>query len=308
MAKKKFINECHIEGYLYEHKLEMKQTGPKSKNPGIDYIRGSIDIATDEALTNIVTVHYTYVVPTTSKGGPNNTYSVLANILNGIYGTVMGDGQERAIKVRIDCSLNLNEFYNDKDELVSSKRNEGGFIHVVEGALAENEDSRNTFKVDMVITNVIHVDADEEKELPEKAIVKGCIFDFRGALLPVEFTAVNSGAIAYFEGLEASKSNPVFTNIWGQQVSNTVVKRKVIESAFGDDQIQEAKYSKKDFVITGSLRVPYEWDTEETLTAEEFGKMCSDRATVLATKKQERDEYKAAKTAATQPAIDKFDF
>lgn len=306
--KKKLINECHIEGYLYEHKLEVKQTGPKSKNPGTEYIRGSIDIATDEALTNIVTVHYPYVVPTTSKGGPNNTYNVLANILNGVYGTVMGDGQQKAIKVRIDCSLNLNEFYNDKDELVSSKRNEGGFIHVVEGALAENEDSRNTFKVDMVITNVIHVDADEEKELPEKAIVKGCIFDFRGALLPVEFTAVNPGAIAYFEGLEASKSNPVFTNIWGQQVSNTVVKRKVIESAFGEDQIQEAKYSKKDFVITGSLRVPYEWDTEETLTAEEFSKMCSDRATVLATKKQERDEYKAAKTAATQPAIDKYDF
>ena len=220
----------------------------------------------------------------------------------------MGAGADKAVKVRIDCALNLNEFYNDQDQLVSAKRNEGGFIHVVEGPLAEKEEVRNTFKVDMVITNVTHIDADEERELPEKAIVKGCIFDFRGALLPVEFTAINPGAIAYFESLEASKANPVFTNLWGQQCSNVVVKRTVIESAFGDDQVRETRYPRKDFVITGSLRVPYEWDTEETITSEEFGKMCADRATLVATKKQERDAYKAAKTASAQPAVGEFNF
>ena len=63
----------------------------------------------------------------------------------------------------------------------------------------------------MLITNVRHIEADEERSLPEKAIVKGAIFDFRKSLLPVEFTAVNPGAISYFEGLDASNSNPVFT-------------------------------------------------------------------------------------------------
>ena len=57
----KLKNETHIEGYLYEHALEKKQTGPNSKNPGTDFIAGTISIATDEACLNIVPVHFTYV-------------------------------------------------------------------------------------------------------------------------------------------------------------------------------------------------------------------------------------------------------
>ena len=306
--KKKFVNECHIEGYLYEHKLELKETGPQSKNPGTKYIKGSIDIATDEALTNIVSVHYTYVVPTTSKGTANNTYNVLANILNGIYGSVMGSGAANATKLRIDCALNLNEFYNDKDEFISAKRNEGGFIHVIEGALVENENARNTFKADMIITNVVHIDADEEKDIPEKAIVKGCIFDYKNAILPVEFSATQPAAIAYFEGLGASKTEPVFTQLWGNQVSTTIVKRTVVESAFGDNSVTESRSSKKDFVITGSMRIPYEWDDANSITADEFRGLIADRETLLATKKQERDAYKASKNASAQPAIAGFNF
>ena len=30
----KMKNETHIEGYLYEHTLEFKESGPNSKNPG----------------------------------------------------------------------------------------------------------------------------------------------------------------------------------------------------------------------------------------------------------------------------------
>jgi hypothetical protein len=44
----KFFNEAHIEGYLYEHNLEMKETGPNSKNPGTPFISGTIGIVTDD--------------------------------------------------------------------------------------------------------------------------------------------------------------------------------------------------------------------------------------------------------------------
>ena len=308
--KSKFINECHIEGYLYEHALERKITGPNSKAPGTMYIRGTVSVATDDAMTNIIPVFYSYVVPTTSTGKVNNTYTVLENIVNGVYGTVMGVGVDKAVKVRIDCSLNLNEFISDKngkEEIVSVKRNEGGFIHVVE-ALTEKEEARNTFKTDMVITNVRHVDADEERGTPDKVIVKGAIFDFRKALLPVEYTVVSPGGIAYFESIEVSASNPLFTSVWGNQVSEVVVKKYVTESAFGDDAVREVKNTRKDFVITSALKVPYEWDDESTITAEEFRKMISDRETYLATIKQNHDAYKASKAAPEQPASGAFNF
>ena len=301
---KKMINSTHIEGLLYEHKLEVRESGPNSKNPGTKFIMGTVDIATDNACTNIVPVHFTYVTATTAKGATNATFTTLMNIIDGKFGSVMGNGKENAVKLRIDSALNLNEFYTERDgkeELVSAKRNEGGFVHVAD-ALAEDETTRNTFKCDMLITGVKEVEADEEKKLPAKAIVRGAIFDFRGALLPVEFSAVNPNAIKYFVGLGATNANPTFTCVWGRQVSETIVKEIRTESAFGEDEVREVKNTRKDFVITGASKETYDWDDESTLTANELAEAIAARETYLATVKQRQDEYKASKNAASAAA------
>ena len=309
--KKTMENVTHIEGILYEHNLESKVSGPNSKTPGTPFISGTISIATDDALTNIVQVHFTYVTPTTSKGSANATYTLLQNIIDGLVGTYMKDGADKAAKLRVDSAIGLNEFYSDrngKSELVSTKRNEGGFVHLT-NTLAEDEKVRNTFKCDMVITGVTHIDGDEEKKLPEKVIVKGAIFDFRKALLPVEFSATNPGAMAYYEGLGASNSDPVFTKVWGRQVSETIVREIREESAFGEDNVREVQTTRKDFVITGGAKDPYPWDDEEFLTAKELTDAMTQRQTYLATIKQRQDEYKAAKNASiAAPAPGGFNF
>ena len=296
---KKMINQTHVEGLLYEHKLELKESGPNSKNPGTKFISGTVDIATDDAGINIVPVHFTYVTEKTAKGSTNATFTTLMNIIDKKFGTVMGNGKDAAVKLRIDSALGLNEFYSDRngtEELVSVKRNEGGFVHVAD-SLADDENTRNTFTCDMLITNVSIKEADEEKNLPEKAVIKGAIFDFRGALLPVEFSAINPKAIAYFEGLDASSKNPTFTKVWGRQVSETITRTITEESAFGEDSVREVKSSRKDFVITGASREPYEWDTEGILTANELADAIANRETYLATMKQRQDEYKASQGA-----------
>lgn len=301
---KKMTNTTHIEGLLYEHKLELREAGPNSKNPGTKFIMGTVDIATDDACTNIVSVHFTYVTATTAKGATNATFTTLMNIVDGKYGTVMANGKENAAKLRIDSALGLNEFYTDRngqEELVSAKRNEGGFVHVAD-SLAEDETMRNTFKCDMLITGVKEVEADEEKRLPAKAIVRGAIFDFRGALMPVEFSAVNPNAIKYFVGLGASNATPTFTCVWGRQVSETIVREIRTESAFGEDEVREVKNTRKDFVITGASKEPYAWDDESTLTAVEVAEAVANRETYLATIKQRQDEYKASKNAAPAAA------
>lgn len=301
---KKMTNTTHIEGLLYEHKLELRESGPNSKNPGTKFIMGTVDIATDDACTNIVPVHFTYVTATTAKGATNATFTTLSNIVDGKYGSVMADGKDKAVKLRIDSALGLNEFYTDRngqEELVSAKRNEGGFVHVAD-SLAEDEAIRNTFKCDMLITGVKEVEADEEKKLPAKAIVRGAIFDFRGALMPVEFSAVNPNAIKYFVGLGASNATPTFTCVWGRQVSETIVREIRTESAFGEDEVREVKNTRKDFVITGASKEPYAWDDESTLTANEVAEAVANRETYLATIKQRQDEYKASKNAAPAAA------
>ena len=57
--KKTMINQTHIEGVLYEHDLTIKESGENSKNPGTKFISGTISIATDDAMTNIVPIHFT---------------------------------------------------------------------------------------------------------------------------------------------------------------------------------------------------------------------------------------------------------
>lgn len=217
---KNCINRTSVQGWVYEHSLELRESGPNSKNPGTQFIRGELNIATDDDCTNIVPVHFTYVTATTGKGNSNATFSVLKNIIDGNIGTIMGDGKDSAGKVRIDSAIGLNEFYSDrtgKEELVSVKRNEGGFVHITD-VLNSDEKARNTFECDMLITTVTQVDPDEDRGTPGKVIVRGTIFDFRKSILPMEFSATNPHAMEYFLGLDASPRNPIFTKVWGRQI------------------------------------------------------------------------------------------
>lgn len=295
---KKMRNICNISGLLYEHDLQKKVTGEKSKNPGTEFITGTVSIATDNACLNIIPIHFTYVTATTKQGKPNATFTTLSNIIDNVYPMVMTQGKDSAVKIRANSSIGLNEFYTDRngeEELVSAKRNEGGFIHIDNTPLDADENKRCEFDCDILITNVRHVDADSERETPEKAIVKGALFnDYNKTLMPVEFSVLNPGAIAYFEGLEASSKNPTFTNVKGIQV-NTSVERKVVEKGAFGDSVKTVKSSNKDWVINWAKVEPYEWDDESTLTAVEVNEAVKNREVMLATMKQRNEEYKASK-------------
>lgn len=303
--KKNMINSVHVEGVLYSHTLEARVTGETSKNPGTPYISGTIDIATDDAMTNVVSIHYTYATPVYGTSGKNNpNYAILSDIIGGKYKNVTEHGADGAVKLRVDSNIGLNEFYSDRngeDELVSVKRNEGGFIHVVT-KIDDDEKKRSTFTTDMVITNVTRKEADEDRGIPERVIVKGCIFDFKNAILPVEFTAQSAGAMDYFEGLGASNKEPVFTKVWGREIATTVVRTITEESAFGEPSIREVPSTRRDFIITGASTEPYAWDDESTITAAELSKAMTDRQTYLATMKKRQDDYKASQSQGAATA------
>ena len=307
---KKMINKTRVEGLLYQHTLELKESGPNSKTPGTQFISGNIEIATDDAMTNIVTVHFTYTTATTGSGKTNATFNVLKDIIDNKLQNVMTHGAENAASLAIDSAIGLNEFYSERNgtsELVSAKRNEGGFVRVV-SSINEDEKMRNTFDCDMVITQTRLIEADDEKNLPEKLIIKGAIFDFRNSLLPVEFSVLNPNAISYFDGLGVSASNPVFTRVQGRQISEVVKRTMTQESAFGDPIVRTYASTRKDYVITWAAAEPYEWDSEDTITVNDMKKAMSDRETVLATLKSRQDEYKASKNAPAAPAQGGFNF
>ena len=289
---KKFINQTHVEGYVYEHRLEKRVSGPNSKNPGTPFIMGTLSIATDNDLLNVIPVHFSYVTEVTSTGRANATYTTLEAIIDGKIGSVMEHGAENAGKVRVDSALGLNEWYDTRTPgtpLVSVKRNEGGFVHLTQ-ELNEDESKRNTFDVDMVITGATRLEEDTERELPERMTLKGCVFDFRNALLPVEFTVLNSAAMDYFEGLAPTSKTPVFTKVKGEQISKTVVRKIEEQGAWGEPSVRETRTSQRDFIVTWALPVPYEWDSEDTIAASELSEFMSTRELYLADLKKRNEE------------------
>lgn len=298
--KASWMNTTHIEGVVFDHSLEKKVSGEKSKNPGTAFINGIVNIATDDACNNVVPVHFSYVTATTSRGAANSTYNVLSRLIDENQ-CVASVGQENAMRVRIDSAIGLNEWFKDlKDEKpISTMRNEGGFAHIVTDALNADEKARSTFKVDMVITNTRDVEANPERDLPAKLVVEGYIFDFRKALLPASFSVINPDGIKYFQKLNCSPNTPVVTQVWGRQISQTIKTKIVSESAFGEDFVRFREDSNRDFVITGTAREPYIWDDENCITATEMKQALQDREIVLATMKKNQEEYQNNRSKKT---------
>jgi len=311
--KQNFINVTHIEGYLYDTDLSIRTTGENAKNPNTAYISGTVRVATDENFENIIDVHYTFVTPTWASGKTNANYKILEDMINEKYKTVMSCGAE-ASKIRIDSALALNEFYveeNGEQRLVSQKRNEGGFIHMND-ELNADVNKRSEFRLDMIITGCRVLEADPERELAERAILKGAAFNFRPELLPIELTVYDPRAIAYFEGAGITNKNPLFTEVRGNQVSTTIVRKIEEESAFGSSSVREVRNNRREFVVNWAKGTPYVWDDESTITAAELTELQAKRETYLATIKKRQEEYRnrSAIPAATptSSAKDGYDF
>lgn len=311
--KASFKNNVHLEGVLYDHSLTERISGPNSKNPGTPFIMGTVKVATDAELTNVVEIHYSYITQQTKKG-PNATYANLKSIIDGNTKTYMGfKGTEgyNPVYVRADCSIGLNDFYTDRngtEELVSAKRCEGGFIHFIkQSELAEEPFSRNFFEADMVVTSAIRLEADEEKNLKERMRIKGVIFDFRRAILPVEFVLYDPNGMNMFEEREPSAKAPFCTQVRGSVVSQTTVIRKIEESAFGPAIVRELPRERKEFEVFSVFgQFSYPWDDESFITADALRKAMGDRETYLATVKKRSDDYKAQRQTTPSAATSSF--
>lgn len=298
---KKMINSEHIEGRVYQHNLVIKTVqNQTSANYGKEFISGNLEVAVDEAGLNVIPVHFTYVTETTASGNKNQTYANLKKIIDDNK-TIIACGKDEAQKVRIDTAIALNDFYTQDDNLVSVKTNEGGFVTLV-NELNNKEDERNTFSADMVITNVKRIEADPEKNIDEDYVsVRGAIFNFRNSLLPVDFVVRHKDGMKYFEDLEISNAEPIFTKVWGKIECRTIINEVKEDSAFGESSVRTYERKAKEWTITGTAKVPYDFGDDKVLTAEELTKAMQDRQTLLAETKARSDEYRAQKASHPSP-------
>lgn len=300
--KNKYKNTVTIKGFLYDHKLEERVTGEQSKVPNTPYIRGSIDIATDDKLTNIVTINFTYVT------AANKNYPILKDIMDNIYPTVMAKGAELATAISCNTSIEIGEWFTDKtlDEngqptLTSVRRLNGGFINIIPPTELGGEDQRNKFLVDVLLTSASLKEADEERGYPEKLTLKGWMFNFKEEAFPISFSVLNPDAISYFMSQEPSSKEPLYTQVGGYILSMTTKTKKEIEGAFSTEVVEYTR-TNKDWVVNYALKEPYEFDTDGVLGFEDIRIKMRQREEYLAELKHQYEENKKRKAQASPAA------
>jgi hypothetical protein len=279
---KKWKNNVEVQGYVFEHTLN-----ERTSKAGQNYIAGDLKIATDEEGLNVVTVHYGYVTPMTAKGNPNETYNFLQTLIQDNK-TWISVGKANAQKVRVSsAAIEVNDFWSERDQtMVAPKRIRGSFC----SALTGNITKPAVFDVDMVIDTVVHHEVENGDDYLE---LKGNVFDFRNNLIPLSLSVSKEEGIYVFEGMEISQKNPAVVHLWGSIVTNTVVSEETSkeEVAFGAPVVNTTSRKFQSWQVEGAS-VKQDFDSEATVTAEEFAELVQKRQEHVASEKTRQLEYR----------------
>jgi hypothetical protein len=276
-------NVVYVEGYVYNFSLFANVAGPNSKNPGQEYINGTVNVATDEDGLNIVSVRYTYVIPTWKSGKENETYTILKSLIEGAP-TWEKDGKDKATKLRIQGDVEVNDFMGRDGNMVESKQVRGGFTHYANDGF---RDKRNNFETDMLITSANTVEVENGNDYMN---ISGYVFNFRNDFIPVTYTLTNPAGIKYFENLDISVNNPYYVYVWGKIVSSTQRIEHQVETAWGAPQVEYTTRTLRMWEMEGCAPEPYEFDDESTITVAEVKQG-------LANREQQKAEAKARQEA-----------
>lgn len=313
---RQMVNRVLLQGKVYDHSLKLRTVQREGENFGKEFINGTISIATDDKNLNIVQVHYTYVTPLFKSGKENRNFSILKRIMDKGESVVGAKDGAEPLLVKIESSIDCNDFYpNGGDELVSAQRVSDGFISIIK-ALPDKANERNKFESDTLLIGATKHEVDPEKNVTEAYMeLRAAVFGYGGVLKPIRLVVKNPAAFSYFENLEPTTAKPALVNLWGRIENVTVKTEKTVESAFGEDKVETATHSVREWIVTGASKEPLPFGDEGVLTKDELVKLQADRETHLAEVKARAKEYAEQKkssapvnTAPAKVADGEFDF
>lgn len=277
---KKFVNNVNVSGYVFSHTLQERVS-----RKGVPFISGEVRVATDEDAMNVVPVNFRYVSEfwDAAKEKPNQNYGILQNLIQNVK-TYENVGKE-ATKIRIGGSAGVNDFVNRDGEMASPKRVEGSFVHV-----NDVRDFGATFDIDTLLTKCTEQEFEDQDSVVR---LSGYMWDFRKAIMPVDFTVRVPGGKDYFLGYDISSKNPLLTNVKGDIVSTIIENVTYTEGAFGDPVAHTTTRTIRGWDVNFASKEPMEFDDESTLTKKELKQMLDEREEHLVEVKKNHDDYMA---------------
>lgn len=278
---KQMINEINVQGYVFNiagNGLFKGTTGPESKVPNTDYMSGTVNVVTDEDGANVVPVRFNFVTEKYGKSGKENSaWNVLKDIDDDDK-TWESQSKEGAYKIRLSCSAGSNPFIGQDGNMIDRPCINVRFAHPANNGF--NADQRNSFKFDMVMVNFAIREVENGEDY---GVINGYVFDsYRKEAIPVSLVLRNQKGMEYFESLDASPSNPVGINCWGNIVSTTIKREKVVESDWGEPQVTYTTSTQREWLIVGSTVKGCDFGDEMFITEDEFVECLNNHEKVVA--------------------------
>lgn len=265
---KQMINQIDIQGYVFSTKNIFHNTvnNPESKMNGIEYINGSLNVATDEDGANVVPVRFNFVTEKYGKSGKENPAWAVLNDIEDENKTWEDQGKDGAYKIRLTCAASSNPFVGQDGNMVDRPCINVKFAHPANNGF--NEEMRNSFKFDMVVINYINREVENGDNY---GIINGYVFDsYYKEATPVSLTIRNKNGMKYFESLDASTANPVGVNCWGNIVSTTIRREKIVESDWGEPQVTYTTSTQREWLVSGSTTDGCDFGDESFITEDEL--------------------------------------
>ncbi len=244
--KNSFTNRVAVRGYLFSADRLEKRTSQK----GVEYIGGTVNVATDEDALNVVPVNFTYVTATYKNGNANATYQLLESIINGELKTYEVVGKDAA-RLRIDGDIEVNDWINRDGEAVASRRVRGSFAHLMNAGESFG-DTPAHFEADMLIQSAT---TRESTDGSEYMTLAGFVFNFRGDVLPVSFSVSSESGMKFFDNQDISSSDPYFGKVWGDiksTVVTTTTEQDDSEVGFGAPTVQTSSRTFRTWEVSGA--------------------------------------------------------
>lgn len=287
-------NVCNIEGILSEVNITTG-VGKKSNKP---YIMGEVKVKTTELINGVETELEipvrVFANQHKNDGSLNPAYESIERIQSMTSLASCGGDIAKADKISFsNASIQMNEFYNKEDKLVSYPTIRGTFSRKVEDSKYQ---PAATF-ANVIVVGGFKEETDRNGDLTGRLIVKGILPQWGGVVDVVDYIVANEAAKTHIQSYW-QKGDTV--RVAGIVNFSSTVETQVIEMGFGDPEVKRRTRSVTELLITkgsqGALDAEFAYD------AEDISEALTKRQAYLTELRTNKD--KKAETAAKTSTID----
>jgi hypothetical protein len=244
-------NIVRIEGILSEVNIE-KGSFQKNGNT-LESIGGSIKIKVAEPGREVLEVPVTmFATKLTNAGKPNPAYESIERVLKEYTSIAAAGGEEGADRVRITkASIQMNEYYNDKETLVSFPRISTSFITRIK---KEECKPHATFSTEFVVAE-LGDELDNEGTPTGRYKIRGVLPQYGDKVDVVTFYGESEGVIqaisTYWESGATVKAK-------GRLNFSSTTEEVIEEVDFGEPTKSVRTINVSELIITGGSQNPLE--------------------------------------------------